>query len=212
MEGLKRRSWVLGLVLMGAGAWIQATPRFSPATVRDEAWMVQRAPRSAGEWREEGEYRMNEATYAELKPHGIVARKFGDGRHTFDVVVIASNRKESFHDPRVCFTSQGWNLLSQRQIEVDTPRGRLPMTLAEMSNDSHGKRLAAFLYRGPGGFYATPQSLSLQWLMRQMQGRSDNEAVFYRFIPDFDGATQADVEAFASAYLAAAQESSGGYF
>ena len=72
--------------------------------------------------------------------------------------------------------------------------------------------LAAFLYRGPGGFYATPQSLSLQWLMRQMQGRSDNEAVFYRFIPDFDGATQADVEAFASAYLAAAQESSGGYF
>ncbi len=112
----------------------------------------------------------------------------------------------------MCFTSQGWNLLSQRQIEVDTPRGRLPMTLAEMSNDSHGKRLAAFLYRGPGGFYATPQSLSLQWLMRQMQGRSDNEAVFYRFIPDFDGATQADVEAFASAYLAAAQESSGGYF
>lgn len=212
MEGLKLRSLVLGACLVGAGIWIQTTPRVAASTSRTESWLEEQAPIEAGSYRIDAEYKMDQVTYDELKPHGIVARRFGDGRRTFDVVLIASNKKESFHDPRVCFTGQGWNILSQTQKEVETLRGKIPITVAKMSHDSQGQRIAAFFYKGPGGFYATPQSLTFQWLMRQLRGETENEAVFYRFIPDWDAATEDELVQFISTYLEAADKSSNGYF
>lgn len=212
MERLRLRGIVLGVLLLAAGIWIQTTPRVGASTMRTEAWLEQVAPTKAGSFRVDSAYKMDETTYSELKPHGIVARRFGDGLRTYDVVLIASNRKESFHDPRVCFVGQGWNLLSQTQKTISTSRGPIPITVAKMSHEGQGQRIAAFFYKGPGGFYATPQSLTFQWLLRQLKGETENEAVFYRFIPDWDGATEDELSQFISVYLESADASSNGYF
>lgn len=211
MEGLIKRTIGLAVVLMAAGAWIQFTPRVS-GPGKSEAWLKEKAPATIGSYRLDEEYQMDPATYKELKPYGIVARKYSNGDKNYDVVIVAGNKKESFHDPRVCFTSQGWDIASQREVIVATNQGPLPMTIARMNHPNAGQRFAAFLYKGPGGFYASPQKLSMQWLLAQLQGETGTEAVFYRFIPDFENATEADLQAFVVKFLVAAKQSSDGFF
>src|SRR5579862_9413607 len=105
MEGLKTRVYGLAGILLLGGAFAHiATPPAGPK--RTEAWMEQTAlkefqnykmvPATSGDDREIS-YKMDAATYTELTPYGIVARDFTDGNKTFDVVLIASQAKASFH-------------------------------------------------------------------------------------------------------------------
>jgi hypothetical protein len=167
----------------------------------------------------EASYRMDDTTYELLQPFGIVARVYTRGAERFDAVVIASRSKDSFHDPRVCFSAQGWLIEKFTPSSVMTRnRGEVPVTLIVMSSKTVRRQLAAFAYRGPGGFYASTQRLKLAMFFEQIRGGRNIDGVFYRFIPS--GFPQDTPEAekierlrdFIAKYLDASYESSGGYF
>ena len=212
MERLTKRSVVFAGALMAAGAAIQLTPRISLAAGKTEPQLEQMAPTRIGGYKLVHSYKMDARTYSELKPFGIVSRIFQEGERSFDVVLIASNRKESFHDPRLCFTSQGWTLQDESQVVLQTARGPIPVTIAKMKSIDGSPQITAFFYRGPGGYFSTSQSFAFDSLKRQFTGSIDLEGVFYRFIPLWSGATVEDLEAFIGAYLDEAAKTSGGYF
>lgn len=157
-------------------------------------------------------YRMSEQTYDVLKPFGIVARVFTRDRESYDAVVIASRSKESFHDPRVCFSAQGWTI---EKFESDTipteAHGEIPITVLQMNSAEGRRTLGAFLYKGPEGFYASTQQLKMSMLLEKARGGKDIDGVFYRFIPGHQDATREELMEFVSAYIDAAHESSDGY-
>jgi hypothetical protein len=156
---------------------------------------------------------MDEMTYDELKPFGIVARVFEHDRKRFDVVLIASADRTSFHDPRVCFRGQGFLLEKEREEVVQTKtRGTIPVTFAEMKNPQGTQSIAAFFYRDQDGFYPNPQAMSMAWLKRAFFKLQSSEGVFYRFIPMHDGATVEELKRFIQLYMDEAPNVSGGYF
>lgn len=219
MEGLRKRSLIFGAVLIAAGVAIQLAPRISLAAGKTEDQLEALAPKTLGDYKmivggedPEQTYKMGEMTYNELKPFGIVSRVFQHESRAFDVVLIASNRKESFHDPRLCFTSQGWTLLDEQQVEIDTSRGKIPVTIADMKSADGKPQITAFFYKGQDGYYATAQRFAFDNLLRQLKGSIDLEGVFYRFIPMYEGAEREDLIKFIQEYLVEAEKTSGGYF
>jgi exosortase len=211
-RSLKARAMFVGAALVLGGAVVWAAPKPKALPGRTEAWMEQTAPSTVGNYKIESTYKMDPSTYKELQPYGIVCRILGDGKQSYDVTLVASNRKTSFHDPRVCFPAQGWSFDDQKRVVVNTARGPIPVSIISMTEeDTNSNQLAAYFFRGPKGFYPTPQALSFSMLMDQFMGKND-EGVFYRFMPNFKGATLAQLETFIQQYMDEAQKKSGGFF
>jgi len=212
-KALKMRAFTVGalLLLFGAVAFASSKPRPMPG--RTEAWMERSAPSQIDDYKVASTYKMEKSTYDELQPYGIICRILSNGDKSFDVTLLASNRKASFHDPRVCFPAQGWQFDDQKRVNLRTDtRGVIPVTIISMIGDDHSPQLAAFFYRGPKGFYATPQALSLAMLIDQFIGRADDEGVFYRFMPGYPDATESELTAFIKEYMDQAPKTSGGFF
>ncbi len=146
MEGLRKRAILLAGVFVVVGIGFQALSARAERITRTESWMIKVAPKelpgytmvpSRDPKNPEVTYTSDPIVYQTLVPYGIVAREFREkgGPKHFDVNVIASSTKDSFHDPRVCFTAQGWNLDKQSEAIVKTStRGDVPVTLAEMNH------------------------------------------------------------------------------
>lgn len=225
MEGLKKRAFIIGGLFVLTGAVVWATPKASFANPKSEATLEQLAPMGVKDYKmlpsdrvhedpklQNVSYRMDESTYAELKPYGIVARIMEKGDKRFDVVLISSNKKSSFHDPRVCFRAQGWTFKEEEQAEIETSRGKIPVTMVRMVDKNQQPYIAAFTYKGPQGFRSTPQSLAFSMLIEQIKGRTDIEGAFYRFIPLYENATEAELKDFIRMYLEEAEKTSKGFF
>lgn len=213
LKSVRSRAFAVGAALLACGAIILAAPKPVAAAGRTEAWMEAKAPTKIDNYRTVSSYKMDKATYDELQPYGIVSRIFSDGVRSFDVTLVASNRKTSFHDPRVCFPAQGWSFETQQRIMVKTEtRGTIPVTIVKMDGADAKNQFAAFFYRGNHGFYPTPQALSWSMFLDQFAGRTDSEGVFYRFMPGYDGATQDELVSFIRRYMDEAPKTSGGFF
>ncbi len=219
MEGLTKRAFIFGGLLIIAGSAFTFMPKVQHLN-RTEKWMESIAPAKVGtyDYIRSPEnigcsYKMNEFTYEELHPYGIVPRIYQSGDKSFDVVLIASRSKESFHDPRVCFRAQQWTIEDEKQDSLESPdRGTIPLTIVRMSNGGEAGRMAAFFYRGPSRFYATTDQLRRGLFIEQLKMKQDIDGVFYRFIPLYQGATVEDLKQFIIEYLHAAKQSSGAYF
>ena len=218
MEGLIKRTWMLaGMVgAMGAVTMFVPPPR---SKAINENWMAQRAPAAVGPYHfvsnpdTPGQsYRMGKSTYDTLQPSGIIAREYRSGDKLFDVVLIASDSGESFHDPRVCFTASGWNISHERHVLVPTQAdGKVPMTFVKMTGDKQTKS-ALYFYRGPYGYEAVARKMRFEMLVGQLIHIRNDQGVFYRFIPMSDGISDEDLTQFASQYLDEAHRVSGGFF
>lgn len=219
MERLRKRIYFLAAVLLLVGGFNVYTGTMESESDKDEAWMEQRAPDMVGDMNylpsrdnSEQSYKMDEKTYELLAPFGIVSRVYSGKAGSFDVVLIASNSRASFHDPRVCFSGQGWTILSEKEAKVDTEtRGVVPVTVVEMKSPKT-QQIAAYFYRGPSGFNATTLSLKWDMFMQKLYGRSDTDGVFYRFIPQDPACTEDELKAFIAKYMEAAKEASEAYF
>lgn len=219
MEGLKKRTYIFAALLIVAGAFNFVTYSRAERPNKDEDWMEQRAPEKIGDMtfarspeNPNQSYRMNDMTYEVLAPFGIVSRVYANNSTGFDVVLIASESRASFHDPRICFSGQGWTLVEQNTVNVETrTRGTVPITVTKMDGPKRGQ-LAAFFYRGPSGFHATTIAVKLDMFTQRLLNRPDVEGVFYRFIPTREDCTIDELKAFIVDYLEAAKESSEGYF
>jgi hypothetical protein len=225
MEGLKKRA-VVAVVILLAGATAIAVMKKAAGEPKDEAWMQAHLPKQFGSYRmhasadsREYSYKLDEVTYRTLEPYGIVARIFESSQtgESYDAVVIASRSKDSFHDPRVCFSAQGWAISNQWIETVQTKtRGAVPITLVVMDGPDGRNKLAAFIYKGQGNFYANTQRLKFAMVVETLFGGSDLDGAFYRFIPMNLSETDPDrttkLKRFIIEYLDAANEASGGYF
>lgn len=225
MEGLKKRATIAVGLILAAGLAVAFINR-AAAEPKTEEWMLKTLPTEFGEYRATSSvenplytYRMDDVTYNTLEPYGIVARVFTNSKTSeeYDAVVIASRSKDSFHDPRVCFSAQGWSISNQWVETVETKtRGALPVTLVVMTGNDGRDRIAAFLYKGPGGFHATTQRLKAFMFLETLFGGTDLDGVFYRFIPqkyspnDPDQTTK--LKRFVVEFVDAANKASDGYF
>jgi hypothetical protein len=210
----------IGVALIAAGLFITYSPATTLVT-RTESFLEQKAPLKVASYAFEASptspkpaqsYVVGEDTYKILNPFGIVGRVYRDGAKAFDVLLIASNKKESFHDQRVCFAAQGYNLTDQRIETLETKRGTIPITVTQMTHKDLGEQVAILFYKGPGGFYPTPQSLAWAMFKEQLMGGTKLEAVFYRVIPVGEATTKEELLQFVRSYLEEAGRYSGGYF
>jgi hypothetical protein len=160
-------------------------------------------------------YKMPERVYKLLRPDGIVARVYRnhDSTKMFDVVLVSARAHESFHDPRVCFSGQGWLLNSFETKDVPTKtRGTIPVTFVRMSSSYEKNKIAAYFYKGPMGVYSNLQRFKLSLLWKQLFTNQGVEGVFYRFIPVYPNPTEKQLEEFVKEYVDAAYVSSKGFF
>lgn len=158
-------------------------------------------------------YKMDETTYNVLKPHGIVARVVENATEKFDVVVIASNDTDSFHDPHVCFTAQGFEFAHESTEMVQTKtRGEVPITFTRVKNKDQDL-VAAYFYKDPTNkFHAGTTGLAIAMLKDQIVTLKRRDAVFYRVIALSPEMTKDQFLEFVGRYLDVANEKSKGYF
>jgi hypothetical protein len=218
MEGLMKRVIALSGFFAVAGGVFLALPSKAESIVTEQ-WMKEHAPATVADYRFEtsGEdalisYKADKQTYEMLNPFGIVSRIYYNMGQKYDVVLIAGNDKENFHDPHVCFSAQGWTFTEDTVIQVPTKtRGTISATFAKIEN--RGKQtLALFFYRGPKGFYPSTPNLGMAMLIGPLMGDFKTDAVFYRFMPQFEGATKEDIVKFAGDFMDAAGKTSDNYF
>ncbi|MFY9233268.1 MAG: hypothetical protein WAO58_02290 [Fimbriimonadaceae bacterium] len=157
MEKLRFRTILIGAFLIAVGIAIQVAPatNLSP---KDEVFMEKSAPTKVGEFSFYGDtlgkkpnqsYAIGQEAYDILRPFGIVGRVYATGSDGYDVLLVSSNKKESFHDQRVCFTASGWTLTGQTQDVLETARGQVPISFVTMKHRLKGDRVAALFYKGP---------------------------------------------------------------
>lgn len=222
MEGLKKRATVAVAVLLVSGFLIAFTTR-SPGEPKTEQWMLENSPTEFGDYTMYASdenplysYKMDERTYSLLGPFGIVARVFTSKTTgaSYDAVLIASRSKDSFHDPRICFSAQGWAIADQREESVTTKtRGVIPVTIVIMDGPDGRNKLAAFLYKGPGGYYSNTQRVKWAMFFEQLWGGDELDGVFYRIIPNTEEKDAAEkLKVFVAEFVDAANGASGGYF
>lgn len=238
MEGLTKRVFVLGGALLAYGGLLQFAPEIPQSAVRSalaamgkkpeirfveekdktEKWMISKSPKQVGDYKFEPgvdpdvSYRMDDATYAELRPWGIVARRYTNGEKAFDVVLIGSETKDSFHDPRVCFTAQRFEIESENVEVVESRvRGTIPVTIAMMKSEA-GRSMTAFFYRGPGGFFASTSQMKMDMFKFQCKTMTNPQGVFYRFIPLSPSISKEEFKQFIGMFLDEAAHTSEGFF
>lgn len=220
MEKLRSRVLVFAGIMLALGTFNIITGMAGHGPGKTEQWMESQTPDEVDELafmpsseNPEQSYRMDDRTYEYLAPYGIVARLYGNANRSYDVVLIASRSRASFHDPRVCFSGQGWTLVEQTTETVKSKtRGEVKVTLTTMDGPRKKGALAAFLYRGPSGFH--PSTVGLKWDMfvQRLMNRTNTDGVFYRFIPQQDKVTKEELLDFIGKFLDAANESSNGYY
>lgn len=193
--------------LLGAGVLLR--PSAKPLVV-DESWLEKQYPTVVGKYTtqpaQDGStghsYRMDETTYATLKPYGIVAKTMSDGVHTFDVVNIAGDSEESFHNPLLCFQAQGWQTTGVREITIPTKHhGEVRATIASASHDGGLPQYALYTYEGPTSAVASPPALKDQMVKTEFRTGKVQFATFFRFMSLTQNLTEDQVIGFAQAYL-----------
>ncbi|MCG9894103.1 MAG: hypothetical protein MH204_01340 [Fimbriimonadaceae bacterium] len=174
----------------------------------DEAWMEKVTPETVAgmTFRRSPDnpaqsYRMSQATYDQLKPFGIVSRVFEGKGRSYDAVVIAGDNADSFHDQRWCFESQGWEIKSDKVVEIRGEGGTYPMRQLDLMGPS-GPALALFCFRGPSGqIFDTFNPMWQDFFMKELTTGRVQGGEFFRFI-DLGGSDDPEgLHAFAAAFL-----------
>lgn len=217
MEGLTKRIWIVAGTFFVAGLVFSAVPKVKQKDFTEEE-VAAMLPVKVGRFDAElarGEYcsyKMDQATYDILRPWGIVARIFSDGPESYDMTVIASRSKESFHDPQICFKAQGWNLTNQRLDYVNTKsKGQLPITMVDMEKDGY-KTVAAYFFRTNTGYIGNIKDVKLSMLKYKLTHMmKDDEGAFIRVIPR-STKNEEKLKEFIGNWIDEANRTSKGYY
>jgi hypothetical protein len=214
---MKKMLWILAGLMTSIGLAYNFAPRPHEKSMTEDE-VIAMLPIKVGKFQpmlKQGEkvsYTMDKSSYDILKPWGICARVFVSGNESYDVVAIASNSKESFHDPQICFSAQGWRLSNQRDDVIKTKtRGDVPVTLVDMEQRGDN-RVAMYFFRLSKGYYGNMGLVKRDMLKHLFTnwGQKD-EGAFIRLIPT--GSVDVEkMKKFATDWVDAANESSQGYY
>jgi hypothetical protein len=190
-------------------------PNLTGYTKPDEAWLEKMTPEVVmgkrfipSQENPNQSYKMTEATYEQLKPYGIVSRIFEGNGKRFDAVVIAGDNADSFHDQRACFQSQGWNLLTDQEVEVGLPDGRtVQMVQLEIESQISGKATALYAFRGPSGtIYSKFGGMWRDYFLAELSTGKIHGGEFFRFIDLTGSQDKAPLYKFAGEFMAQAMD------
>ncbi len=217
MEGLGKRLGILCAVVLSTGLILNFAPR-QKQVERTEAEIAAMLPLKVKRFNAElaqGQYcsyKLDQSNYDVLHPWGIVARVFGDGPDKYEVVAIASRRKESFHDPQTCLTAQGWTLTNQRVSSITTKtRGMVPITLFDMEKGSE-KHTSMYFLKVTQGYYAEISKLKLDMFKYKVSHLGkDDEGAFIRIIPE-GSSNEEKMKQFAADWIDEAVVTSKNYY
>ncbi|MBX3114305.1 MAG: exosortase-associated EpsI family protein [Fimbriimonadaceae bacterium] len=157
-------------------------------------------------------YRMDQTTYDTLKPIGIACQIMQDTKgREIDVVTIAGESMEAFHDQRICFNAQGWELLVVETRFIATKRhGRIPVSWMTIRRPGEQKREAMYIFRTPEGF-ADYNSAKWGFLVAKSKDPFARQIGFsYRFIGLTPDVNAEDLTQFAIEYLDTLDETTNG--
>lgn len=214
---MNRNFFVLAGLFVLAGAWTNVNA-LQNGRRPPESWVESLVPTELEGWElqrfgpgKSYSYKMDEITYNELDPIGIVGQKWVNGSLAFDAVVIAGNQNESFHDQRWCFQAQGWELQETLVDTLETKTaGKIPVQLVQIAKSNRQPTVALFTFQGPSAFHATTFEMGRDYFMAGLKSGQLHNGFFFRFIPQYGGATKDEVKAFAAAYIDRANETSKG--
>jgi hypothetical protein len=216
MERMKKTLWIMSGLMTSIGLAYNFAPRPAEKNLTEDQ-VINMLPIKVGRFQpmlKDGEkvsYKMDKSSYDILKPWGICARVFVNGNESYDVVAIASNSKESFHDPQICFSAQGWRLSNQRDDVIKTKtRGDVPVTLVDMEQNGD-QRVAMYFFRLTKGYYGNMSKVKKDMLLNLFTNRVKDEGAFIRLIPT--GTVDVEkMKKFAAQWVDSAGETSKGYY
>lgn len=188
-----RNVYICIALIVAIGGAIHLVPRDDKTKFISEEELGRITPRKMrgkefmrGDGGPDATYRMDDVSYKVLEYPSAICRVFDDGGDRYDVVILSSRSKDAFHDPNICFSAQLWTIERREETKVKTQtRGEMPLTLISMFNQTIRRQLAAFIYKGPGGYYSNTNRLKLAFLKEELMMGSNLDGVFYRFIPTF---------------------------
>ena len=176
----------------------------------DETWLERQYPTSLDKYTMEPSndggaghsYRMDSETYKTLKPYGIVGRVLSDGAKRMDVVTLAGDSEESFHNPLLCFQAQGWVTKDIQEIELKTKtHGTVHATIAEATHEGGAPQYALYTFEGPKGMVSNPFQLKDDMFRSAITTGKIQFGTFFRFISLSPSFTKDEVIRFATDYL-----------
>lgn len=192
------------------GAGIALRPVAKPYKI-DEGWLERQYPTNLGPYAtvpdpDDGStmhsYRMDDVTYKTLKPYGIVGRVLTDGKQAYDVVTLAGDSPESFHNPLQCFAAQEWTVKEPRQITIQTKsRGEVHATIAEATRSGGSPQYALYTYESPLGMCANPPDLGKDLLKATLMSGKVQIGTFFRFMSRTPNISENQMIDFARQYL-----------
>lgn len=154
---MKTRAIAVSIVLVLCGLAIAFRSGVTGYVRPDEQWLEARLPDRIGTYdfvrsRENPEqsYRMSEETYAALDAIGIVCRIYEGPSGRFDVVTIAGDEPDTFHDQTWCFRAQGWEVREDRVETLATSLGDVPVRIIRVRAGARDEWMS-FVFRGPSG-------------------------------------------------------------
>ena len=184
-----------------------------------EAWLHEMAPSKVNDFilqqnhaGSKVSYVMGEVVYKELDPVGIAAQVYsGPGGRSFDAVIVAGDRMESFHDQRWCFKAQGWDLGAEEDAKLKTKSwGEIPVKVVQISQGGSLPTYAVFTFRGPTRFHSDIPNMSQDYFFFELMKQKKFVGTEYRVLPMYSGATKEAVLQFTADYIDATYASSGG--
>lgn len=220
MEIVRKRILILGIAMCLVGALGAVESQLQQPKVKvTEEFMVSKTPPEVDGFLPVQLPRAGQDVYDMLQPFGIVAMDYHKDSKVYDVMLIASDRRESFHSPNVCMPAQGLNITKEHDETITTrTHGKVRVTVAELEfpNAPHEKQYMAFFYKVQNKFVArsgnTTLVLTLAMFEGPIRGNFDQNTVFYRFISEHANANKEELLQFVADYLDKAHETSGGFF
>ncbi len=203
------RSLLIAGLFAVFGVAVIARPTAKPYHV-DEAWLERQYPTVLGKFvMQPGidgstghSYKMDATTYETLKPYGIVGRTLSDGVHTMDVVTLAGDSEESFHNPLLCFQAQDWSVHWSKEIVIPTKsRGNVHATIAEASRAGMAPQYAVYTFEGPRGTFPSPWTLKDDMFWSEFKSGKVQFGTFFRFLSLTPNMSEEQVVQFARDYL-----------
>ena len=188
---------VLGLFVVVGIAAVALKPR--TYSDRTEEWMESVVPEQVPGFtllsssRTDDSMRMSDVVYEVLQPFGITTRRFqGEDGRMYELVVLAGNTRKSFHDPRVCFTAQSWDIGEPGVYKINVPElgGDVDVSAMVMKNVATGSEASAmFFYKTPFGIRPDTLRVPFDLTFAKLMLKENVDAQFYRFmvIPPSDG-------------------------
>lgn len=203
---MKFRAYLLAALLAIVGVSVISRGQ-AKSSLREQGWLEQNTPAEVGELKAEPgpdgsnvTYRLDQVRDA-LQAAGLVGRVYRKGAVAYDVVVVYSDRGESFHDPAGCFGAQGWQILSQETRWMESGSGKIPFNSLMVKSAEGVEQPAAYCFGTGSQLYASQTQLLRAMFLQEVLTMRSQEGAMYRFIGLSQGATQEEVLQFAAQYM-----------